>query len=630
MLNGKTVDPSFHANCCNFTLKRNRNMIRIWALLCALFGVFTSTAQQSYFIYLQTEGKQPFYVQLGPRVYSSTLSGYLVLSNLKDSTYSISFGLPGNKLAPQKFTLQPNGADRGFEVKDFGEKGWGLYDWRTATTVYTDAQNSSVPPNSVLVGAPEGQATGNSTPPFTASHSSGATDTLPANGMVEGNELTAATGRPNKLAGTFIDRLAMVVDDASIKQKPAPIVTAKVAPTIETPIISAETKEGKSISILPAGADSLTTVQKKEGEAAEEQKGKLEVIGGDSSTTTTTTTADKTTSADKLVEVKQEPEEKQQKETAPKSLVIKKSMTRVDNGFMGVYIIDYSAGYRDTVKVFVPDVPEDQFSSENLKGGNNTQTSAENKETEGFTENKDTKASAENKEINTALASKETNTANASKETNTANASKETKGANMGQKEGAGKLEEKDSGNVKPPAFLDFTIQPIKKDSASGSEQKEKVKDSAVVDQPVKDSIVVEQMVKDSIVVGQPTKDSVEVDQKRIDTVKIEGVGRKIATEEDFLALRRTMVVQENEDDMVYVARKQFREMAFTTEQVKKLGALFLKEESLLRYLEAAYPFVADPNNFEVLGELLKDNYYKNRFKALLGKKGEHEEEILL
>lgn len=621
MLNGKTVDPSFHVNCCNFTLKRNRNMIRIWALLCALFGVFTSTAQQSYFIYLQTEGKQPFYVQLGPRVYSSTLSGYLVLSNLKDSTYSISFGLPGNKLAPQKFTLQPNGADRGFEVKDFGEKGWGLYDWRTATTVYTDAQNPSVPPNSAVVGAPEGQATGNSTPPFTASHSSGATDTLPGNGMVEGNEQTAATGRPIKLSGTFIDRLAMVVDDASIKQKPAPIVTAKVAPTIEMSIISAETKEGKSISILPAGADSLTTVQKKEGEVAEEQKGKLEVIGGDSSTTTTTTTADKTTSADKLVEVKQEPEGKQQKETAPKSLVIKKSMTRVDNGFMGVYIIDYSAGYRDTVKVFVPDVPEDQFSSENLMGGNNTQISAENKET---------KASAEYKEINTALASKETNTANASKETNTTNASKETKGANMGQKEGAGKLEEKDSGNVKPPAFLDFTIQPIKKDSASGTEQKEKVKDSAVVDQPVKDSIVVEQLGKDSIVVGQPTKDSVEVDQKRIDTVKIEGVGRKIATEEDFLALRRTMVVQENEDDMVYVARKQFREMAFTTEQVKKLGALFLKEESLLRFLEAAYPFVADPNNFEVLGELLKDNYYKNRFKALLGKKGEHEEEILL
>src|SRR5688572_19527187 len=102
-------------------------------LLCFLFSIISSSgfSQKVYFIYLQTETEQPFYVRMDKTVHSSSPSGYLILAKLKDSVYSFTVGFPQNKWPEQKFSVAMNRKDHGYLVKNFGDKGWGLFDLQT-------------------------------------------------------------------------------------------------------------------------------------------------------------------------------------------------------------------------------------------------------------------------------------------------------------------------------------------------------------------------------------------------------------------------------------------------------------------------------------------------------------------
>jgi hypothetical protein len=93
---------------------------------------------------------------------------------------------------------------------------------------------------------------------------------------------------------------------------------------------------------------------------------------------------------------------------------------------------------------------------------------------------------------------------------------------------------------------------------------------------------------------------------------------KSIATEDDFLKLRKKMAAQTNDDDMVEVARKAFRAKCYITEQIKNISVLFLNDEGKYRLFDAAYPFVSDSNNFSLLSTQLKDSYFIARFKVML------------
>jgi uncharacterized protein DUF4476 len=102
-------------------------MKRILLFLC--FAITTSIlcAQKIYFVYLQTENNDPFFVRMDDKLYSSSPSGYLILPRLKDSTYHFRLGFPGKDI-DLDFSTTVNRKDHGYLVKNFGEKGWGLFD----------------------------------------------------------------------------------------------------------------------------------------------------------------------------------------------------------------------------------------------------------------------------------------------------------------------------------------------------------------------------------------------------------------------------------------------------------------------------------------------------------------------
>lgn len=90
------------------------------------------------------------------------------------------------------------------------------------------------------------------------------------------------------------------------------------------------------------------------------------------------------------------------------------------------------------------------------------------------------------------------------------------------------------------------------------------------------------------------------------------------ASDEDFLKLRKKMAAEQNEESMFKLAKKYFKSKCFSTEQVKNLATLFLNDQAKYNFLDIAYPFVSDSSNFSSLQNLLTDEYFISRFKAMI------------
>ncbi|HLZ88428.1 MAG TPA: hypothetical protein VKQ52_14330 [Puia sp.] len=124
-------------------------MCKLGLVLLFSFLVGHSYAQD-YFVLLQSDNRQPFYVRMGGQLYTSSPDGHLILSQLKDSTYTINVGFPGHagyrptgqsgtsQASPgspadleQIYTFTTAQKDREFQIKEHGGAGWGLYDLQT-------------------------------------------------------------------------------------------------------------------------------------------------------------------------------------------------------------------------------------------------------------------------------------------------------------------------------------------------------------------------------------------------------------------------------------------------------------------------------------------------------------------
>ena len=100
-----------------------------------MFFGSASQAQQYQFIYLQADNKQPFYVRINEKLYSSAAAGYLVIPKLKEGTHSLSVGFPKNEWPTQKLDVKIAGKDLGFLLKNFENDKWGLFNFQTMEVV---------------------------------------------------------------------------------------------------------------------------------------------------------------------------------------------------------------------------------------------------------------------------------------------------------------------------------------------------------------------------------------------------------------------------------------------------------------------------------------------------------------
>ncbi len=119
-----------------------------FSFLFLFFLSFTGFTQPNYFIYFQTENRQQFYVKLGSKMFNSSSAGYLIVPKLKEGDYTITYGFPKNEWPEKKVTFKVN-KDAGYILKNFEEKGWGLFNLQSFEIIRPgdDVTNINKPEN---------------------------------------------------------------------------------------------------------------------------------------------------------------------------------------------------------------------------------------------------------------------------------------------------------------------------------------------------------------------------------------------------------------------------------------------------------------------------------------------------
>lgn len=166
----------------------------------------------------------------------------------------------------------------------------------------------------------------------------------------------------------------------------------------------------------------------------------------------------------------------------------------------------------------------------------------------------------------------------------------------------------------------DTTIAPVKKEEMVTVPAEIKLKKDT---QAVDNNALV-------FVLGDTKKDTTAVVSNNTPVVKEEttkpgAVTNKnclgVASDDDFFKLRKQMVAEDNTDEMVLIAKKFMRTKCFSTQQIKNLCGLFLTDADRYQFMDAAYNYVHDRDNFPVLQTQLVDPYFVNRFKAMISQK---------
>ena len=415
-------------------------------------SAFDLSAQQQFYMYIQANASQPFYARIQNTIFSSSENGYVIIPRLHDSTYEVYMGFARNAFPEQHFSVAINRQDQGFDLKNFGEKGWGLQNLQTAAVIMNTGQ-------------PEKTASDN-----TGEKKNDAFSQMLAN-VVNDSAILYAAAKPVALKAPATRQEKPADSPVETKQDTvaAPIFTQ--APPPLPPVSKEVVKQSPPDSILVA----KTTIKD----------------------TVATPPADRpTATANQPVNTRPDPPAA--KETVEKPFITRISENKTQQGYRAVYLEQYNFS-TDTILVEIPAV--------------NTATST--------------------------------------------------------------------SVTVAPP----------------GSQ---KALDTTVA------------------LAATPPPVATDTAGKKKQATVINSDCKNFASDSDLDKLRVKMLAENAVDDKLVVARKYFRTKCFSVRQVKALTELFPSDESRYRFFDTAYPFVSDTENFSSLDELIENDYYKTRFKAMI------------
>jgi len=437
-------------------------MKKLFKLFVFLFFASASlNAQKVYFIYLQTDNQQPFYARMADKIYNSTAAGYLILSNLHDSIYSLNIGIQGSEVADQPYSISLNKKDQGFLIKNFGDKGWGLFNLTSMITI------------------------------------------MPQSKPVSSAQTVKTEKREDN---AFTNLLAKAADDSTIKEKP--IIEKPTEKKADATVSNTEKKEEVKETIPSSQGEIKNSVPSSQGDIKNGIIVAPVVI----------------------------------KEGAKIDAQESKNVTKMKEDSIA------------TVKA-----KEDELlKQEELR----KQDSIEKAKTQSITED-------EYKRSVVKLKSESSTTT------------------------GIGLV------------FLD-----ILSDQVTDTIR-------VLIHPDTKKATPIQSNQEEKKFLDIPSVDSVSKEATQKIVVKNNNC-KAVAVEDDFYKLRKKMAGEKNDDDMIAEAKKTFKTKCFSTVQIRNLSTLFLTDESKYKFFDAAYQYVSDLENFSTLQSALKEEYYINRFKAML------------
>lgn len=455
-------------------------------------------AQEKHFIYIQADNKQPFYVILNGKNYSSSSIGYIILSKLDNGNYTITIGFPKNIYPEQNFDLSIDNRDYGYALKNLGDKGWGLFDLKTLDVVKANTNTS------------------------------------------ERNITAVQPAKPNP----FGEMLSDVVNDSTLTKNNvvSRIDTNASAANVEVDTVNKQTAASAATNVEGENTpDSTAVVTNAEQE--------------DDNTDSTAVAANETT--------KQEENEDTSASLSDFDTkgIIKAEESNTTDGTNLVFI-DFNKSVNDTIRVFIPSSASDSNRSEETTVEPSTVTTT-------------AKTAADSNAIESLP--KTNNPAPANNNIATLE--------NITSSNDKGDSSSKEAGKQVTNPFYNGTVS-NNNDNANTEATQQTQTDSSTA------------TATDKSMVRSSCDD--------------------MANDKDITKLKRKLVTETETDVMIQTVKKGLKGKCISTDNVRELGRLFISDESRYSFFDAIYPYVYDYGDFSSLENQLFDNYYRNRFKALL------------
>jgi hypothetical protein len=497
--------------------------MRLLILCFSLLTLVSARAQHHHFLYLQADQQQPFYVKMGSSVLSSSADGFLIIPRLRDSAVVMVVGFPSKKFPEYRFRFDGFRKDRGMALKDFGEKGWGLFDYQTLEIVMgekIEEQRAVVPPPPVPL----------TNDPFTV-------------------VLASVIDDPGLLATPLVQMgpKEVYVQASAPVRNPPPVQGA----TVQSPVAAKNPAPAASgpPAIVSASKDSAALVP------VEKTPAPLTSINNTAKADSTTVALQEKPSpppvSPAVIAPSKDPDVTAVK-TQPLEPGIRKVSEQERPAGRALIFVDLSAGVRpDTVDVFIPMAVA-------VASAGETRPAIDT----AFLVKKSEEPSIPKPVVEESLLVKTDTTARMAE--------------------------------AKPKAPV--AAERIITDAPDTVSRKPEAATS-VDPQPAENK-------PDSVEAG-PAK-------------PVRSNCARMASEKDLQALRKRILGISDEDDMVSAALKDFKQRCYTTEQVRALSFVFLRQEGKYKLIDAVYPHIYDPANYGQLEALLTDKYFIHRFRALV------------
>ena len=563
------------------TMSNPYRLIKLFAFVTGLCmaSCTTALAQQSLFVYLQSENLQPFYVQIDDRVYSSSAIGHLIIAGLPDSTCNFEIGFPQQATKPQRFAIPLQNKDHGFQLVK-SSKGWALLDLQTDETIrpLKGAGNSNL-----LYGERKKDDAFATLMAAVVNDSSVLYTSIV---KTEGDKVPTVAGTNAKPADSTVKKVTLQASTVTSVQDIIELVMKKAAAPARTDSVVTKynpRERGLNEKPVVAGVAKIQQQTTKDGET--------KMVFVDSSEIPA-----------KVVTVYINEEKEAEKKPAVQN---QPAVTPLPD---------------NTTPVVKTEAKQE---SEVKDSGKNTVAQVvQTKEQVAEQIKKETWGSAETEK----------------KPTTTDTVTIILESPQM--KKSVTAEEPKPLFRPKPDPQPE-PVKPVTKDTATavptataklfdyGKMQVELVQGNAVVKEEAVKSTVADSSVKTAVTPikkdkEEPAKETpkaVEPEKKEETSNKLVMINSdcaKLATDVDVDKLRIKMVAEGDLQKRLTIANKSFKTMCLYARQIKALSELFAGDEAKYKFLELAYPFAADTANFKQLYNLLSDEVYVTKFKKLV------------
>jgi hypothetical protein len=578
--------------------------MKCWIAAFLLFlGSLPAFSQQEYYIYLQTDNNQAFYVRLNNKTISSSNGGYLILSQLPDTTLSFTIGFPKNQFPEQEFIIGVNKHDAGYMLANFGEKGWGLMSIQTLV-VTMNANTSGQKKSPELNGTKSNSAfavmlantVNDSTVLYNSTQKSKIGITTPVIAIQEkthdnGNQ--RVTDSMSQLS-TGLDTKNSIVSDSGHATAIKPPVTAEKKLDSSSDLTKEAFKKHDS---------SLTANIKRSKDSASNNAALV---------TTVIDTADLS------------------KKTAPKPepLIIAKS----------------KHGLTDSLKLNNNNFPKKDSSLTTIS---NPQNNISHKDSAVLVKHQpaikeaEKKPIPETKPIVAPLQNQAEHPVN--KDSSLVNTATRLPDSSIAKRtDFAQKVVNKKAVSKAAELSTDSNYVAIYIDNAEATSDTVRIQIplakapsvNKVIQKPVTDfsfsDTIRTKKVDSGLAIGSvinPDPNNSIIPNNASDTskaIKKSSIAipntdcKDLAWDSDIDRLRIKMLLLKTTEEKIALAKKLYTQKCFSTKQVKALSELFSTDEGKYQWCDAVYPFVSDTANFSSLTELFKEVYYLNRFKAMI------------